>query len=123
MCHMPVETTGPGRTDSSQSAKIKTLKYLILAAVLSLLFLLIYARLRPYLQMAQKLFRTLDAAAEPRPVSNPSKAAEHKLIRCVSCGTWVPTGRAISLGSEREFYCSRDCVEKRAKTRPRKVAG
>jgi hypothetical protein len=102
------------------------LKYLIIGALLALLFLLIYSRLRPYLELLRKvssaLKGTLDAASSPSPRGSSTKG-ENKLVRCVACGTWIPAARAIGAGSNMSEYCSLECLEKAAKGRKRKLAG
>lgn len=99
------------------------MKYLIIAAVVSVVSILIYARLRPYLQLIRKVVTALNVSTEvtttaPRERS-PSK---NKLVRCDSCGTWVPADRAIRVGSGLANYCSRDCLVKHSDSRE-KLAG
>jgi hypothetical protein len=100
-------------------------KYLIIGALLALLFLFIYSRLRPYIELLRKvsstLKGTLDATA-PRTTRSGSTKTENKLVRCVACGTWIPTERAIG-GKNMSEYCSRECLEKSASGRSRKLAG
>jgi hypothetical protein len=100
------------------------MKYLVIAALVSLAFIFIYSRLRPYLQAIYKVITFLNGAnssAGQSTTKNP--ALEHKLIRCVSCGTWIPANRAITLSSGLATYCSQDCLEKRAEVRDKKKAG
>ena len=102
------------------------LKYLIIGALLALLFLLIYSRLRPYLDLIGKvsaaLRGTLDASSSPTQRAGSIKN-ENKLVRCVACGTWIPTERAIGAASNMSTYCSRECLEKAATGKERKLAG
>jgi hypothetical protein len=99
------------------------LKYLFIAALLSLLFLLLYSRLRPYLEFFHKMYRTLNAdLASGSPGSTTAKT-EKELIRCVACGTWVPADRVIGATSGLSAYCSRDCLEKASTGKKRKLAG
>lgn len=102
------------------------MKVLVISVLLALLLLLLYSRLYPYIQFLKKIFggvaRTLnDAAANS---GGASKAAGGKtvgkLVRCVSCGTWIPTERAIG-GGRRDIYCSRECIEKSAGSEKRKA--
>jgi hypothetical protein len=101
------------------------MKYLIIGALLALCFLLIYSRLRPYLELLRKvssaLKGTLDATS-PTPRRESIKT-ENKLVRCVACGTWIPAQRAIGAGSNMSEYCSRECLEKAATGEQRKRAG
>jgi ribosomal protein S26 len=61
-----------------------------------------------------------DAAATGRKASIKT---ENKLVRCVACGTWIPADRAIGAGSKLSEYCSRECLEKSATGKERKLAG
>jgi hypothetical protein len=104
------------------------LKFLIIAALFSLLLLLLYSRVYPYLNFLRKLLgasRSMGQAsagsdarfhtAAPKP--------ERKLVRCLSCGTWVPAERALAKGVGNAVYCSRECREKSADSNERKIAG
>ena len=99
------------------------LKYLFIAALLSLLFLLLYSRLRPYLEFFHKMYRTLNADLTSGPTGSTTARTENKLVRCVACGTWVPADRLFGLTSGPSAYCSRDCLEKASPARKRKLAG
>jgi hypothetical protein len=102
------------------------LKYLIIGALLASLFLLVYSRLRPYIEFLRKvssaLKGTLDATSSPTP-SGKSIKTENKLVRCVACGTWIPAQRAIGAGSGMSEYCSHECLAKAATGKERKRAG
>lgn len=102
------------------------MKYLIIVGLLVLVFLLIYSRLRPYIQLLQKVLSALRGTLE-KDSSSGSRARstriENKLVRCVSCGTWIPAERAIGAGSRMSEYCSRECLEKSAAEPKRKLAG
>jgi hypothetical protein len=101
-------------------------KYLVIGALLSLLILLVYSRLYPYIQAFKKVLGIAKGLAEPRNAANDSNStavkADQKLVRCVSCGTWVPAGRAIG-GMGASVYCSRDCIERMSGGKERKIAG
>jgi hypothetical protein len=103
------------------------LKYLILACLLALLLLLLYARIRPYLVALQKLLTVARDITDPE--SNPNARSrakvgnDSKLVRCVACGTWVPAERAIGTGAGGGSYCSRACLEKKSDQREKKLAG
>ena len=104
----------------------EVLKYLIIGALLALLFLFVYSRLRPYLELLRKvssaLKGTLDANSSPTQRGG-STRTENKLVRCVACGTWIPAERAIGAGSNLSEYCSRECLEKAATGKKRKLVG
>jgi hypothetical protein len=101
------------------------LKYLVIAALVSVAFVLIYSRVRPYLKLMRKVIESLNVATEgsvttAEPRRTPSKS---KLVRCESCGTWVPADRALHLGSGLASFCSPECLTKNSQTKERKLAG
>jgi hypothetical protein len=91
-------------------------KYLLLLAVLAAVALLLYWRLRPYIHMARRAFgfvrdvRRLSRQETAGPAQRrPTPAANERLVRCSSCGTWLPASRAIAARSSAEVYCSDGC--------------
>ena len=101
------------------------MKYLIIAALVSIAFVLIYSRARPYLKLIRKVVESLNVATEGTVTTanqqrSPSK---NKLVRCDSCGTWIPAERALHLGSGLSSFCSTECVTKNSQTKERKLAG
>jgi len=88
------------------------MKYLIIAALVSIIFVLVYSRVRPYLKLIQELTNSLNAPPEQK---TPSR---NKLVRCDRCGTWIPADRAMKLGSGLATYCSAECLAQKQ----RKVA-
>ena len=101
------------------------MKYLIIATITALAFVFIYSRVRPYLKLIRKVVTSLNvstnlnsASATPR-----SRSSENKLVRCASCGTWIPEDRALNLRSGLATYCSPECLEKKSEQKERKLAG
>jgi hypothetical protein len=88
------------------------MKYLIIAALVSIIFVLVYSRVRPYLKLFQQVANSLNAPPEQR---TPSR---NKLVRCDRCGTWIPADRAMKLNSGLATYCSAECLAEKQ----RKVA-
>lgn len=80
------------------------MKYLIIAVLVSIIFVLVYSRIRPYLKLIQQLSGSLNAPPEER---TPSR---NKLVRCDRCGTWIPAERAIKLNSGLATFCSAECM-------------
>ena len=80
------------------------MKYLIIAALVSIIFVLVYSRVRPYLKLFQQVANSLNAPPEQR---TPSR---NKLVRCDRCGTWIPADRAMKLNSGLATYCSAECL-------------
>jgi hypothetical protein len=80
------------------------MKYLIIAALVSIIFVLVYSRIRPYLKLIQQVTDSLNAPPEQK---TPSR---NKLVRCDRCGTWIPADRAMTLNSGLATYCSAECV-------------
>jgi hypothetical protein len=101
------------------------LKYLIVAALVGIAFVFIYSRVRPYLKLFRKVVESLNVATEGTVTTadrqrSPSK---NKLVRCDSCGTWVPAERAVHLGSGLANFCSAECLTKNSEKKERKLAG
>ena len=89
------------------------MKYLIIGALASIVFVLVYSRIRPYLKLIQTVANSLNAPPEQR---TPSR---NKLVRCDRCGTWIPAERAMKLNSGLATFCSAECMTQKQ----RKVAG
>ena len=96
------------------------MKYLIVAVILSAAFLIIYLRLRPYINIVR---RVLGVVREARGMSagqtmpntvRPQSNDGERLVRCAACGTWFPASRAISLRSTSSNFCSHACLERSA---------
>jgi hypothetical protein len=91
-------------------------------------FIFIYSRLEPYIAIVKKVLSVLRGTLDS-PNANPNRQpggsvkTENKLVRCVACGTWIPAERAIGPGSKLSEYCSRECLEKSATGKERKLAG
>ena len=95
------------------------IKYLLVAFLLTFVAVVVYMRLRPYIAIARRALGFVrdarrmtahDAAAAPR--RTPSARAE-KLVRCSSCGTWLPASRALNFrASPPAAYCSQECLER-----------
>lgn len=91
------------------------MKYLIIAVLVSIIFVLVYSRIRPYLKLIEQLTNSLNAPPQER---TPSR---NKLVRCDRCGTWIPADRSMKLNSGMATYCSAECMAN--KTKERKMAG
>jgi len=89
------------------------MKYLIIAGLVSIIFVLVYSRVRPYLKLIQTVANSLNAPPEQK---TPSR---NKLVRCDRCGTWIPADRAMKLNSGLATFCSAECMTQKQ----RKVAG
>jgi hypothetical protein len=98
-------------------------KYLVIGSLLVLLLLLLYSKLHPYLKMLGKLVGTVRTIANAGPVAGGARPGkvDGKLVKCVSCGTWVPSGRAVGVKNNLS-YCSTDCLEKSAASPRHKAA-
>jgi hypothetical protein len=105
------------------------LKFLVIAALLALLLLLVYSRIYPYLQFVKKILGVAKTIGNDRPAAPTERSgsstakSERKLVRCVGCGTWIPAERAIGSRVGAPVYCSRECVEKQSNDQERKIAG
>jgi predicted SprT family Zn-dependent metalloprotease len=100
-------------------------KYLIIAAVVAFAFVVVYSRLRPYLQLIQKVVNSLNVSANvgASTASPQKRSGENKLVRCAGCQTWIPEDRAMNLNVGLATYCSPECLEKKSETKERKLAG
>ena len=91
------------------------MKYLIIAALVSIIFVLVYTRVRPYLKLIQKIVQSLNVVTDVNTtaVTRQKVPSRNKLVRCDSCGTWIPAERALSLNSGLATYCSPECFSHR----------
>ena len=99
-------------------------KYLVIAALVSIIFVLIYTRVRPYLKLIQKIVQSLNVVTDINTsvTSNQKTPSRNKLIRCDRCGTWIPAERALNLNSGLATFCSTECVANNG-SKERKLAG
>ena len=109
------------------------MKYLIVFSLFAAVLFIVYWRLRPYIRGVRRMLgvvrevnrmRTGSSAQSDLPREPaPKKVANEKLVRCASCGTWMPRSRAVSLRGG-TTYCSHACLERAADTprRERKSA-
>src|SRR5215510_15409886 len=99
------------------------MKYVIIAALVSIIFVLVYARVRPYLKLIQKVVQSFNVVTDINTSTavRPKTPSRNKLVRCDSCGTWIPAERALSLNSGLATYCSADCMAKKTTSKERKI--
>ena len=90
------------------------MKYLIIAALVSIVFVLVYTRVRPYLKLIQKVVQSLNVVTDinTSTATRQKVPSRNKLVRCDSCGTWIPAERAVSLNSGLASYCSTECISR-----------
>jgi hypothetical protein len=87
------------------------LKYLVVIALVALLLVLAFRRLRPYVKpvrdfiAAVRRFRQAASSASTR-------GQPEKLVRCEACGIWVPATRALTSRSGQWWFCSEACLAK-----------
>jgi hypothetical protein len=95
------------------------MKYLIIGGLVAIIFVLVYSRVRPYLKLFQDVVNSLNAPPGERKISSRSK-----LVRCESCGTWIPAERAMRLNAGLATFCSPECMQpqKGTKTTKRNLA-
>ncbi|HEX8745909.1 MAG TPA: hypothetical protein VF717_01850 [Pyrinomonadaceae bacterium] len=98
------------------------MKYLVILGVVALIFyLLILWRMRRYFPVVRQIFsitrslyRMRKGAGGSAPVAAATQSEPDKLVRCASCGTWIPSGRALRLRAKSPVYCSTNCLESAA---------
>lgn len=90
------------------------MKYLFFIALISLVILLLYWRLRPYIHLARRVHSFMRGAqgldlnaTTARTINNQAKQTE-TLIRCQTCGVWTPASRATT--QRAAAYCSTECM-------------
>ena len=100
-------------------------KYLIIVGLVSIIFVLIYSRVRPYLLLFQKALNSLNVSTgvNASTASRQKSPSKSKLVRCERCGTWVPAERALNLNSALATFCSPECMAKEPAKTERKIAG
>lgn len=78
---------------------------------MALLFVLLYRQLRPFLNVARDFLYTVRHFQQINANRDkPQHEQAEKLVRCESCGTWVPIGRALTAGPQDSVFCSTDCL-------------
>jgi hypothetical protein len=100
-------------------------KYLIIAALVSIVFVLVYSRVRPYLKLMRKVVESLNVATDVTATTAQTQKtpSKNKLVRCERCGTWIPAERAMRLNSGLATFCSPECMAKEPTVKERKIAG
>jgi hypothetical protein len=91
------------------------LKYLVVIALIALLLVLMYRRLRPYLKAIRNFINSIRHFQQANDSSSRYGGPSEKLVRCDSCGIWIPAGRALSADSGNAVFCSRDCLSGKKK--------
>lgn len=101
------------------------MKYLIIAALVSIVFVVVYSRVRPYLKLIQKVAQSLNVATDihASTAERPRTPSKNKLVRCDRCGTWIPGDRALHLNSGLATFCSTECLDQQSAATQRKIAG
>jgi hypothetical protein len=91
----------------------------ILLLLLALVGAYAYWRLRPYIRAVRQIFGVARGSvrvgeraqgAGDAPTIGDHTASE-SLVRCASCGTWIPASRALSIGGRAAQFCSHSCLE------------
>ena len=98
------------------------MKYFVILGVVALIFyLFILWRMRRYFPVVRQIFsitrslyRMTKGAEGSAPVTASRQSEPDRLVRCASCGTWIPSGRAVQLRAKASVYCSTECLESAA---------
>jgi len=91
------------------------LKYLVVIALLALLLVLLYRKLRPYLISLQQIINFIRQFPETKVSNSKPQGSAEKLVQCVGCGTWIPASRAIASRAD-AVYCSTECLKGKKRT-------
>lgn len=92
------------------------MKFLIILLLFLLVLALIAYRYRKQIQTAiymwrmLKKMRQLNKTPEKR-IENKANQKDAPLVRCASCGNWMPETKVLKLGAK-SVYCSANCMEK-----------
>jgi hypothetical protein len=96
-------------------------KYLFLLALFLLIAFFVYRRLRPYIDAARRVLgfvRDARALSADDPFATTAARRANrpgeKLVRCETCGTWLPSSRALTHRNSSGTYCSNACLERAA---------
>jgi hypothetical protein len=107
-------------------------KYLFILALFAAVGFIIYLRLRPYIRGVRRFLgvvrevNRMSAGARTDSRTNIAREkreagdAGEKLVRCASCGTWMPASRSVNLRATGATFCSHACLE-RAADSPRRA--
>jgi hypothetical protein len=98
-------------------------KFLIIGTVISLIAAFVFLRLRPYLRLIRKVVTALNVSTDVSTTPRERSPSKNKLVRCDSCGTWVPADRVFRLNSGLSNYCSRECLANKAEAKEQKLVG
>lgn len=98
------------------------MKYLVVLILLAAVAGLVYWRLRPYILMARRILGVVreanrvgaGRARQDSAAGQVRRGPDEKLVRCASCGTWMPGSRAVRLPGANSTYCSHACLERSA---------
>jgi nicotinamide riboside transporter PnuC len=99
------------------------LKYLLVLGIIAIIFYaLLFWRMRRYFPVARQIFsiarqlyRLNRKREDAQPVeSRQRQTGDERLVRCTSCGTWIPSDRAVQLRGKSPVYCSTSCMEQSA---------
>lgn len=96
------------------------MKYLVVALIIGALCTIIYWRLRPYINLARRVLgavreaRGMNAGGQSPDAMRRKTTGDERLVRCASCGTWLPASRALTLRATSSNFCSHACIERSA---------
>jgi nicotinamide riboside transporter PnuC len=99
------------------------LKYLLILGIIALIFYaLLFWRMRRYFPVVRQIFSitrqlyrlTKGSQQAERPITTTKRGDGERLVRCASCGTWIPADRAVTLRAKASAYCSTSCLENAA---------
>ncbi len=106
------------------------MKYIIFLSLLVIIAGFVYWRLRPYINAVRHVLNVVrgvrvehvgegraspaaDLKQNSRRGTSPAPAGG-KLVRCQSCGIWLPASRAVALRSSTNSFCTYACLERAA---------
>jgi hypothetical protein len=102
------------------------MKVFLIIIFLAFVAAFVYLRLKPYINAARRVLGFVRDARRLSPddpqVAPPrsTRRIAEKLVRCATCGTWLPASRALTHRNSTNVYCSHACLERAAEPRPAK---
>ena len=78
--------------------------------VIALLLVILWLSVQNFVQRLRSSLGSGDTRRSVPPASRPPAVRVEEMVRCVTCGTHVPSSRALkSAGGGADVFCSEDC--------------
>ena len=81
--------------------------------VIALLLLILGISVNNFVQRLRASLGSGDTRRSVPPASRPPAERFEEMVRCVTCGTHVPSSRALKSAERAEVFCSEECRHSR----------